>query len=161
MPDKTAGVFTIDYKNEGLLPVFMIFSNDGDQPVSLARMHVMLITRKRVKIEPAQPEDMYRRLSRATARPDDPLRFPLPRKKNRGISHQTRDEIENSQFLARAVEAHANQAGFLYFDVQGLDNPLAGAKLELTGIMDAKGNELFFFEIPMEKYLGYQPVKQP
>ena len=61
--------------------------------------------------------------------------------------------------MARAVEPHANQAGFMYFDVQGLDNPLAGAKLEITGIMDAKGNELFFFEIPMEKYLGYSPIK--
>jgi hypothetical protein len=159
MPDKTAGVFTVDYKNEGLLPMFMIFSNDGDQPVSLVKMHVTLITRKRVKIEPSRPEDIYRRLSRATARPDDPSRFPLPRRKNKGISEQTRDEIQNSQFLARAVEPHANQAGFLYFDVQGLDSPLAGAKLEITGLVDGKGNELFFFEIPMEKYLGYQPVK--
>lgn len=159
MPDKVAGVFTVDYKQEGLLPIFMILSNDGDQPVSLMNMKVTLITRKRVKIEPSQPEDIFRRLARATARPDDPSRFPLPRRKNRGISAGTRDEVENSQFMARAVEPHANQAGFLFFDVQGLDNPLAGAKLEITGLMDGKGNELFFFEIPMEKYLGYQPVK--
>jgi hypothetical protein len=160
MPDKTAGVFTVNYKDEGLLPIFLIFSNDGDQPVSLMNMKVTLITRKRVKIDPSQPEDVYRRLTRATARPDDPSRFPLPRRKNKGISAGARDEVENSQFLARAVEAHANQAGFLFFDVQGLDNPLAGARLEITGLMDAKGKELFFFEIPMEKYLGYQPVRQ-
>ena len=159
MPDKTAGVFTVDYKQEGLLPIFMILSNDGDQPVSLMNMKVTLVTRKRVKIDPSQPEDIYRRLTRATSRPDERSRFPIPHKRNKGISEATRDEVENSQFLARAVEAHANQAGFLFFDVQGLDNPLAGAKLEITGLMDAKGNELFFFEIPMEKYLGYQPVK--
>src|SRR4051812_22274726 len=151
MPDKTANVFTVDYKSEGMLPIFLIFSNDGDQIISMANLHVKLITRKRVKIEPSLPEDIYRRLSRATSRPDDPVRFPLPRRKNKGISQQTRDEVESSQFLARAVEPHGNQAGFLYFDVQGLDNPLAGARLEITGIMDAKGNELFFFEIPMEK----------
>ena len=127
MPDKTAGVFAADYKDRGLLPIYMIFSNDADQTVSLAKMHVTLITRKRVKIEPSQPEDIYRRLVRATARPDDPIRFPLPRKKNKGISQETRDEVESSQFLARAVEPRGNQAGFLFFDVEGLDSPLAGA----------------------------------
>jgi hypothetical protein len=159
MPDKVAGVFTVDYKSEGMLPIFLIISNDSDLPISMTKLHVKLITRKRVKIEPSEPEDIYRRLGRATARPDDPSRFPLPRKKNKGINQQTRDEVENSQFMARAVEPHGNQAGFVFFDVQGLDSPLAGAKLEITGIMDGKGNELFFFEIPMEKYLGYQPVK--
>jgi hypothetical protein len=159
MPDKVAGVFTVDYKDRGLLPIYMIFSNDAGETVSLVKMSVTLITRKRVKIEPSQPEDLYRRLVKATARPDDPIRFPLPRKKNKGISQETRDEVGNAQFLARAVEPHGNQAGFLFFDVEGLDNPLAGAKLEITGIMNAKGNELFFFEIPMEKYLGYQPIK--
>src|SRR3954462_13920820 len=61
MPDKTAGVFTVDYKSEGMLPIFLIFSNDGDQIISMANLHVKLITRKRVKIEPSQPEDIYRR----------------------------------------------------------------------------------------------------
>lgn len=159
MPDKAAGVFAVDYKSEGLLPVFMIFSNDGDQTVSLAKLTVTLVTRKRDKISPSEPEDIYRRLTKATARPDDPSRFPLPKKKNKGVGQQTRDEVENSQFLAHAVEPHKNQAGFLFFDVLGLDNPLAGARLEITGITNSKGNELFFFEIPMEKYLGYQPIK--
>jgi hypothetical protein len=159
MPDKTAGVFTVNYKDNGLLPIFMIFSNDGDQPITMMNMKVTLITRKRVKIQPSDPDDIYRRLTRATARPDDPVRFPLPRKKNKGINSQTQEEVENSQFLAKAVEPRANQAGFMFFDVQGIENPLAGAKLVITGLMNSKGNELFYFEIPMEKYLGYQPVK--
>jgi hypothetical protein len=160
MPDKVAGVFTVNYAYAGLLPIYMIFTNDGDQPISLNNLHVTLITRKRVKISPTNASDMYRRLDRATLRADGPsLPFPLPKKKNKGISQQTRDEVEGSQFLARAVEPHGTQAGFMYFDVQGLDNPLAGAKLEITGILDSKGNELFFFEIPMEKYLSYQPIK--
>src|SRR4051812_27695005 len=126
MPDKVAGVFTVDYKSAGMLPIFLIISNDSDLPISMTKLHVKLITRKRVKIEPSEPDDIYRRLGRATARPDDPTRFPLPRKKNKGISQQTQDEVENSQFLARAVEPHGTQAGFVFFDVQGLDNPLAG-----------------------------------
>lgn len=162
MPDKSATVFNVNYSSIGLLPIFMVLTNDGDQPITLGKMHVTLITRKRVKISPSEPDDMYRRLDRATFRSDGPaLPFPIPRKKNKGVSQQTRDEVEGAQFLAKAVEPHGTQAGFMFFDVQGIDNPLAGAKLEITGLMDSKGNELFFFELPMEKYLNYQPVKQP
>jgi len=160
MPDKSAQVFSVDYQSVGLLPIYMIFTNDGDQAISLGRMHVTLVTKKRVKISPSPPGDMYRRLTRATLRTDGPqMPFPLPRKKNKGITQDTRDEVEGSQFMAKAVEPHGTQAGFMFFDVQGIDNPLAGAKLEITGLMDGKGNELFYFEIPMEKYLGYQPIK--
>ncbi|MCU1306482.1 MAG: hypothetical protein JWN45_1177, partial [Acidobacteriaceae bacterium] len=38
MPEKTAGTFTVDYKREGFLPIFLILSNDGDGAVSLADM---------------------------------------------------------------------------------------------------------------------------
>jgi hypothetical protein len=160
MPDKSATVFIVDYRSVGLLPIYMIFSNDADEAVSLRQLHVTLITRKRVKISPSDPDDMYRRLDRATLRTDGPrIPLPLPRKKNKGISQDIRDEVQGAQFMAKAVEPHGTQAGFMFFDVQGIDNPLAGAKIEITGVMDGKGNELFFFEIPMEKYLGYQPVK--
>jgi hypothetical protein len=159
MPDKVAGVFSVNYQSNGLLPIYLIFSNDGDRPVSLGKMRVTLVTRRQIKIDPSSPDDIYRRLARQTSRGDEPSRFPLPRKKNTGVTDQVREEVESSQFLARAVEPHVNQAGFLYFDVRGIDNPLAGAKLVVTGLTDSDGNELFYFEIPMEKYLGYQPVK--
>src|SRR6185312_6463120 len=68
MPDKSATVFTVDYMSAGLLPIYMIITNDGDQPISLNKLHVTLITRKRVKISPSEPDDMYRRLDRATFR---------------------------------------------------------------------------------------------
>src|SRR5437879_70515 len=43
MPEKAGGVCTVDYKNEGLLPVHLIIANDGNNAVSLANMKVMLI----------------------------------------------------------------------------------------------------------------------
>src|SRR6478609_2881661 len=60
MPDKTASVFTVNYKDNGLLPIFIIFSNDGDQPITMMNMKVTLITRKRVKIQPSDTDDIYR-----------------------------------------------------------------------------------------------------
>jgi hypothetical protein len=70
------------------------------------------------------------------------------------ISQKEMEEIESSQFAAKAVEPHTTQSGFLFFDVGDISTPLAGAHIYVTGVNDAKGNELMYFEIAMEKYLG-------
>ena len=66
------------------------------------------------------------------------------------IGQKERDEIESSQFAANAVEPHTTQSGFFFFDVGDIPSPLAGAHLYVTGVNDAKGHELMYFEIPME-----------
>jgi hypothetical protein len=38
--------------------------------------------------------------------------------------------------------------------VGGITDPLAGAHIDITGVDDAKGVELMYFEISMDKYLG-------
>jgi hypothetical protein len=40
--------------------------------------------------------------------------------------------------------------------VQDLANPLAGAKLNLRMLRNSDGKELFYFEIPFDKYLAAQ-----
>ena len=159
MADKTAGVLRVPYNEEGFLPIRLIVSNDGDSTVVLSNMKVELVTVKRVKIQPAAPDDIYRRISKQGKRPDEsrPLPLPIPRKVKPSVSKQAQDEIENSRFLARAVDAHSTQAGFLYFDVGGISNPMAGAHLYVTGVLDSNGQELMYFEIPLEKYLTYRP----
>jgi len=161
MPDKAA-IFVVNYKNADLLPVQFIVSNDGDQAVSLMDMEVVLITADRSKIPPATVDDLYRRLGKQTRRGDEPARnplpIPLPRQKVKPtVSREAQAEIESMQFLAKAVEPRSLQSGFLIFDVQGIRNPLAGAHLYIRGLRDQKGKELFYFEIPMEKYLTYRP----
>lgn len=161
MPDK-ASVFVVNYKASGLMPMHFIISNDGDQPVSLVDMQVELILFDRSQIPPATEDDLYRRLSKQTRRGDEPARNPLPvplprQKVKPTVSPQAQAEIEAMQLRARAVEAHALQSGFLIFDVQGVANPLAGAQLYVHGLRDQNGRELFYFEIPLEKYLTYRP----
>ena len=51
------------------------------------------------------------------------------------------------------VEPHTTRAGFLFYDVSGLSRPLQGALLNLHTIKDADGKDLFYFEIPFDKYL--------
>jgi hypothetical protein len=84
-----------------------------------------------------------------------PLPFPVPHKKVKGtISKKDMDEIESSQFAAKAVEPRTTQSGFLFLDVGGITDPLAGAHIDITGVDDVKGVELMYFEISMDKYLN-------
>ena len=150
-PEK-AKIFSTDFAGHGFLPVFFIVTNDGDQPISIANMAITLLTAHHSKLTPITTDDLYRRLSnpQASTRPSP---IPLPHKAKGGISKKEMDEIESSQFAARAVEPHTTQSGFLFFDVGGISSPLAGATIDITGVADAKGNELLYFEISVDKYL--------
>jgi hypothetical protein len=84
-----------------------------------------------------------------------PIPIPFPRTKVKGtVNSKTQDEIQNSRFAARAVEPHSTQSGFMFFDVSGISTPLADAHFYLSGVRDSNGNELMYFEIPLEKYLS-------
>jgi hypothetical protein len=154
-PEK-AGIFSVKFKEHGFLPVFFIVTNDGNQPVSIANMEVTLITANNSKLTPISSEDIYRRLSHPQANTNQvPLPIPIPHKKVKGaISKKEMDEIESSQFAAKAVEPRTTQSGFLFFDVGEISEPLKDAHIDITGVADAKGVELMYFEIAVEKYLG-------
>jgi hypothetical protein len=158
-----ASIFSVNFRNNGYLPIFFVITNDGDQPVSLVGMKAELSTKDRSKLFPSTMDDLLRRLSHPS-RSDtpNPLPIPLPKKEVKGgVSRKTWDEIEQARFEAEAVEPHSTARGFLFFDIQDISNPLAGANFYLTGVRDANGNELMYFEIPMEKYLSAPEVKRP
>jgi hypothetical protein len=151
-PEK-AKIFSINFAEHGYLPVFFIVTNDGDQPVSITNMEVTLITANHSKLTPIGIDDLYRRLSNPQAQ-TRPSPLPLPHKVKGAVSKKEMDEIESSQFAAKAVEPHSTQSGFMFFDVGGIRSPLQGSNIDITGVNDAKGNELMFFEILMDKYLN-------
>jgi hypothetical protein len=160
LQEKTAPVFAVDYLKEGLLPIQVIFSNDADSPASISKVSVTFITRNRTKILPAQPDDIFRRISKQIKRGDEPKGMPLPpvfKKKSRTISEAAQEEVESMDAKPKAVEPKSTQSAIYIFDVETLDHPLAGAKLVVTGVR-RDSEELFYFEIPMEKYLTYQPT---
>jgi hypothetical protein len=156
LAEKTT-IFSVHYSELGFLPIFVVVTNDGNQPVELAGMKAQLVTVNRAKLSPGSQEDIARRLTRPSASTN---RYPIPfptKKIKGGLSKQAIEEIQNAQFVAKAVEPHSSQSGFLFFDVSGISVPLAGANFYLTGVRDAKGNELMYFEIPLEKYLSAPP----
>jgi len=146
-----AKIFSINFREHDFLPIFFVVTNDGDQPLSIANMRVTLTTADRAKLTPATSEDIFRRLTNPHAN-THPLPIPIPQKKVKGtLSQKERDEIETSQFAAKAVEPHTTQSGFLFFDVEDVNAPLEGARLYVTGVNDSKGTELMYFEVPLEK----------
>jgi hypothetical protein len=149
-PEK-AKLFSINFHDHGFLPIFFVVTNDGAQPISIANLQVTLTTADRDKLTPVAPEDIYRRLTNPRANTNK-IPLPIPQKQVKGtITQKQRDEVDSSQFAAKAVEPHATQSGFLFFDVGGINAPLAGARIYVSGVNDAKGTELMYFEIPMEK----------
>ena len=151
MADK-ANIFSIHYSEVGFMPIFVVVTNDSDQPIALTDVEPELVTHDHSKIPRASEDDLYRRIAREPSGPSaNPL--PWPKKVKGSVSEKDREEIENAQFAAKAVEPHSTQSGFLFFDIGGISSPLAGALIDITGVTDAKGNELMYFEISVDTYL--------
>jgi len=157
LPDKEYTVFKVDYLAKSVLPVHFILSNDGDKSIILTQMNVLLITKQKIKLQPANAEDVYRRLAENKQRVDMPQRGPFGTKVKNNVPKDAMMEVPGAQFLATVVDAKSSQSGFFFFDYEGIENPLAGARLVVTGIRNNNGKELFYFEVPLEKYLGYKP----
>jgi len=149
-PEK-AQIFNVKWNEEGFLPIFLVVTNDSDQPISLAGMQAQLITGRREKIPAASNDELYRRLSHVNASgPKYPL--PFPRTKVKGaVGKKALEEMDAAQFSAKAVEPHSTQSGFMFFDVTGISEPLDRGRFYLTGLRDSRGTELLYFEIPFQK----------
>jgi hypothetical protein len=151
-----AAIFRLKYLDHGVLPINLIVTNDSGYPVAMTKLDVQLVARDRhAKLTPLDPDDIYRIMTHVkrtddVGRTTNPLPFPRSHKVG-GMKQEDRDEVENSRFAAEAVEPRSTQAGFVYFDVSGLDNPLDGATLYVSGLRDDKGNDLMYFEIPLSK----------
>ena len=86
------------------------------------------------------------------------MRLPFPvGKKKEPISKEIRDEYESAQLLNVPITPHSTYSGYLFFDV--LDAPPEpGAHLYVSGIK-AGSQELFYFDIPMDKPDAAAPAK--
>ena len=147
-----ANIFVVPYHDENLLPVLLVITNDSDQAVELSSIKPELVTADGDKLTPAGEDEVYRRISHPTSSGARvPLPFPTKRVKGT-VNNKQFMEIENARFKAKAVEPLSTQGGFLFFDITDVKNPLRGAHFYLTGVRDSSGNDLMYFEVPLEKY---------
>jgi len=146
-----AKIFVVPYQDENLLPILLVVTNDSNQPVELSQMKAQLVTSGGDKLSPASEDEVYRRISHpTTSGARVPLPFPTRRVKGT-VNNKQFMEIDNAQFKAKAVEPLSTQGGFLFFDVTD-PHPLQGAHFYLTGVRDSAGNNLMYFEVPLDKY---------
>ncbi len=149
-------IFRVDYLSHGVMPVRLIVTNLGDRPISLRDARILFLTAAGDKIQAAEPEDVERLMTRKEREGSKiPMPGPIPaiKLKPKASNREIEQDFDTFEYQALVVEPHTTRAGFLFYDVSQLDNPLRGAKLHLHKLRDADGNELFYFEIPFDKYL--------
>jgi hypothetical protein len=145
-------IFVVNYRELDLLPVLMVITNDSDSPISLTDIKAQLVTGDGTKLSPATEDDVYRRVSHPSASGARvPLPWPTGGGVECGVNTKEWTEITNAQFKAKAVEPRGSQAGFLFFDISDVQNPLQGATFYLTRVHDGSGNDLMYFEVPLDK----------
>ena len=151
-----ASIFRVDYVGHGVMPVRLIVTNNGDRPISLRDARILFQTRSGDRIQAAMPEDIERLMTRKEREGGRiPMPGPIPtiKLKPKASNKDIEEDFSQFEFGALVVEAHTTRAGFLFYDVSRLADPLHGSKLHLHKLMNADGQELFYFEIPFDKYM--------
>jgi hypothetical protein len=145
--------FQVDYLRYGFVPIRVIVTNLGEQPISLSDARILFVDAAGDRIQAAEPEDVERRIGypgpNHRSIPVGPIKVPLHNKNPAG---KVESDFNTFEYGALAVEAHTTRAGFLFYDINGLGpDPLHGASLTLSRLHNAQGQDLFFFQIPLDK----------
>src|SRR3954464_3334762 len=149
-------IFRVDYLGHGIMPVRLIVTNNGDRPISLRDARILFQTRSGERIQAAGPEDVERLMTRKEREGGRiPMPGPIPtiKLKPKASNKDIEQDFTQFEYGALVVEAHTTRAGFLFYDVAQMKDPLSGSKLHVRKLMDAEGRELFYFEIPFDKYV--------
>ena len=149
-------IFRVDYLSHGVMPVRLIVTNNGNRPISLRDARILFVAAAGDTIQAAEPEDVERLMTRNEREGKKiPMPGPIPsiKLKPKASNKEIEEDFDTFEYGAVVVGPHTTRAGFLFYDVSQLDKPLKGAKLHLHKLRDADGKELFYFEIPFDKYL--------
>ena len=149
-------IFHVDYLSHGVMPVRLIVTNNSNRPISLRDARILFMTAAGGKIQASEPEDVERLMTQKERQGGKiPMPGPIPniKLKPKASDKEIEQDFDTFEYQALVVEPHTTRAGFLFYDVSELSHPLHGAKLHLHALRDSAGDELFYFEIPFDKYL--------
>ena len=156
---KLCSFFRLPYIQHGLLPIRVILTNDGDRALQLDEARFQFISAAGDTLPAATEDEINRRLF--TLKSTQPIRIPLipnPIKRT-PIDKRVAQDDGDFGFQGTIVNAHSTLAGYLFYDIKGLDDPaLAHASLyvKMVHTLDGK-QELFSFTIPFDKWLAANP----
>ena len=168
---KDCDFFRLPYVQHGFIPVRVIFTNDGDAPLSLDDARIQFISANNDVIPAATDDDIQRRLfsTKGTKGRQIPLPLPLPpiTLHDKPVDKQISKDDADFGFNTTTVNPHSTLAGYLFYDVRQLDDqPLKDAQLYVKMVNTVTGKDgakkqLFPFTIPFNKWLAAQPGAKP
>ncbi len=155
---KQESIFRVDYLKYGVIPVRLIVTNTGNQPISLSDARILFETADGRYVQAAEPADVERLMN-----PHEPRSMPMPSpipgihfgRKNHNYE-KVKEDFDTFEYNSLVVEPHTTHAGFLFYVVPGLDHPLKGAHIFIDRVRNAEGHQLYYFEIPFNQYLQSQ-----
>jgi hypothetical protein len=144
----------LDYFGHGLLPIRVIVTNDGTEPVTLDDARIHFISGDDNTLPAATADDMERRFftMKSATGTKLPLDFPIPivvGKKD--FQKKIKQDDDDFGFKTTTIAPHSTVAGYLYYDVQDLSaSPLDRAYLQLRQVRFVTSNRVLEnFEIPL------------
>lgn len=145
----------LNYFDKDMLPIRVIVTNDSDQDLTLDDARIHFIAGDNTTVPAATDDDLQRRMfviKDATGR-KIPLPLPLPPiTVHKDVDKKITQDTTDFGFQTTTVKAHATVAGYLFYDIRGLDAPvLAKATLELRKVRWAGSQQaLETFEVPLK-----------
>ncbi|WP_263383252.1 hypothetical protein [Granulicella arctica] len=157
---KNCSFFRLEYVQHGFIPVRVIITNDRDVALSLDDVRIQFLSANNDKIPAATDDDINRRLfstksAMGTKIPLIPLTIHHP-----PIDKKIGEDDADFGFNGTTVQAHATSAGYLFYDIRGLDDPaLRNAELYVKQVHTLDGKvDLFAFTIPFNTWLKANPA---
>jgi len=144
----------LDPAKLGILPVLLVIQNDSESPLQLDRMRVQWITADRQRFDSVSAEDAQR--TGPIRRPEvNPRPSPIPGIGRGSRRPKDKKDLNALEFVAPVVMPHSEAHGFFYFPAGKDRIRIAGSKIYITGIRDARsGQELLYFELPLDSDRG-------
>lgn len=136
----------VNPNEHGVLPVLVVIQNDTGKAIRLDAMRVEYLTADRSNVEATPAEEVpyvYGNKNRKIRQSPIPTGVPTISKSKNPLGAF---EIQSRAFAAKMLPPGESANGFFYFQT----GHRSGSKLYVTGLKEATGRELFYFEIPLE-----------
>jgi len=146
----------LDYAHHGFLPIRVIITNDSDQALTLDDARIHFISAHNDTVQAATDDELQRRMFSRKYVSDSHIPMPAPIPSipihHAQVDKQILADDTDFGFASTTIAPHTTAAGYLYYDVRDLDDPvLDHATLEVREVRFASTNkEIDSFEISLK-----------
>jgi hypothetical protein len=154
--------FRLPYIRHSLIPVRVIITNDGDTPLALDEARMQFISASNDKLPAATLDDINRRLFSTKQAVGTKIPLTNIPMHHAPVDKKITQDDDDFGFKSTTVAPHSTSAGYLFYDVEGLDDPpLKDAQIYVKMIHTASGKQLEAFSIPFNKWLKATAATTP